>query len=86
MPEHRPLPPPADACADGCPTKPLRRGRILDRLPDDVALDLADSTRVKIIVALMGDEGCVCDIVRLRQNPVSHQLLQGGVHCVLGAL
>jgi ArsR family transcriptional regulator len=52
--------------------------------PDEVLYDLAelfkmfgDSTRVKILYALLEDELCVCDIARLldvSQSAVSHQL------------
>ena len=53
-------------------------------LDDDILCDLAelfktfgDSTRVKILYALMDDELCVCDIAQLlgaSQTAVSHQL------------
>lgn len=52
--------------------------------PDEVLYDLAelfkmfgDSTRIKILYALLEDELCVCDIARLldvSQSAVSHQL------------
>ena len=58
--------------------------------PEENLYDLAelfkmfgDSTRVKILYALLGSELCVCDIARLlnvSQSAVSHQLrvLKGG--------
>ena len=58
--------------------------------PDEVLSDLADlfkifgdSTRIKILYALLRSELCVCDIARvlnLTQSAVSHQLriLKGG--------
>ncbi|MDQ3855089.1 MAG: metalloregulator ArsR/SmtB family transcription factor [Chloroflexota bacterium] len=58
--------------------------RLFVRLPDDLALDLAevfgvlaDSTRLRIIAALMHGEVCVCELAEqlsLRQSTVSHQL------------
>ncbi len=75
------VPPPPDSCAHACD---VATGRTLHRLPDDLALDLAevfgvlaDSTRLKIIATLMDGEVCVCDIadrLDLRQSTVSHQL------------
>lgn len=58
---------------------------ILDKMPDeDTLIDLAefykvfaDSTRVKILYALIDRELCVCDIwqsLELTQSAVSHQL------------
>ena len=60
-------------------------GRIRDgMLDDDTVMDMADlfkifgdSTRVKILYALLEAELCVCDIARRRnltQSAVSHQL------------
>lgn len=84
MPEIRPLPAPVDSCAGSCGGTGQARYQVLDRLSDDLALDLAevfgvlaDSTRLKIIATLMDGEVCVCDIaerVSMRQSTVSHQL------------
>ncbi|MCL6472123.1 MAG: metalloregulator ArsR/SmtB family transcription factor [Firmicutes bacterium] len=54
-------------------------------LPDSLAIDrlsdtfkaLSDATRVKIVLALLKDELCVCEIaeiVGMSQSAVSHQL------------
>ena len=77
----RPLPRPAESCADACAAP---GGAAPRPLTDDLALDLAevfgvlaDSTRLKIIATLMEGEVCVCDIagrLGLRQSTVSHQL------------
>lgn len=81
MPQLRPLPDAPDSCTPACGTPTAAD---LERLPDDLALDmaevfgvLADSTRLRIIATLMGGEVCVCDIagrLGLRQSTVSHQL------------
>lgn len=84
MTQVRALQPPADSCSHG-PERALEPRRdVFARLPDDLALDLAevfgvlaDSTRLKIIAALMGGEVCVCALAErlsLRQSTVSHQL------------
>ena len=83
MTQMRPLPRPADSCADSCQAADSR-DQVFERLPDDLALDLAevfgvlaDSTRLKIIATLMQGEVCVCEIAErlsLRQSTVSHQL------------
>ncbi len=60
-------------------------GRVRARLPDEEALcDLADlykvfgdSTRIRILSAVDGDELCVCDIAALlgmSKSAISHQL------------
>lgn len=84
MTQVRTLPAPADTCADRCEVPRTRQAQVFERLPDDLALDLAevfgvlaDSTRLKIIATLMHGEVCVCDIAErlsLRQSTVSHQL------------
>ena len=81
MPQLRPLPDAPDSCTPACGAPAAAD---LERLPDDLALDmaevfgvLADSTRLRIIATLMGGEVCVCDIagrLGLRQSTVSHQL------------
>lgn len=84
MSQIRPLPPPAEACSHGRAPGTDPREQVFERLPDDLALDLAevfgvlaDSTRLKIIAALMGGEVCVCALserLELKQSTVSHQL------------
>ncbi len=78
-----PVPTPTGSCTSDC-QPPARITAVVHRLPDELALDLAelfgvlaDSSRVKIIATLMGGEVCVCDIadqLSLRQSTVSHQL------------
>jgi ArsR family transcriptional regulator len=83
LPGGRAAPPedvPAAVGEEGAPS----RAQLFARLPDDVALDLAevfgvlaDSTRLKIIAALMGGEVSVRHLavrLGLRQSAVSHQL------------
>ena len=84
----QPTPRPEDAaplCAPDCPGDPAALARVRQELPDDEVLyDLAelfrvfgDTTRIKILYALMGTELCVADIADLigaTQSAVSHQL------------
>ncbi len=77
-------PSPVDSCSDACRVPVAKHRHLFDRLPDDLALDLAevfgvlaDSTRLRIIATLMEGEVCVCEIAErlgLRQSTVSHQL------------
>ena len=59
--------------------------QVMNRMPDDDELyDLAelfkvfgDSTRIRILTVLLGEEMCVCDIAEalmMNQSAVSHQL------------
>ena len=59
--------------------------KVREKMPDDdILLDIADvfkvfcdSTRVKILCALMKSEMCVCDIsvlIKMSKSAVSHQL------------
>ncbi len=70
-----------ELCDDGCP----HQHKAAAKLPDEELLyDLADlfktfgdTTRIKILYALMESELCVCDlaeIVGTSQSAVSHQL------------
>ena len=71
-------------CTEGCPHE--QNGHVLTpQLPDEEILyDLADlfktfgdTTRIKILYALMADDLCVCDLAELvgtSQSAVSHQL------------
>ena len=72
-------------CCEELLIHPAAVGRVRSRMPKDETLyDLAelfkifgDSTRVKILYALLEEELCVCDIARLldvTQSAVSHQL------------
>ena len=84
----QPTPRPEDAaplCAPDCPGDPAALARVRQELPDDEVLyDLAelfrvfgDTTRIKILYALMGQELCVADIADIigaSQSAVSHQL------------
>ncbi len=77
-------PSPVDSCSDTCAAPTTKHRNLFDRLPDDIALDLAevfgvlaDPTRLRIIATLMRGEVCVCEIserLGLRQSTVSHQL------------
>ena len=73
-----------DGCGCGC-AEHAAAGRIPETMPDEELLyDLADlfktfgdTTRIKILYALMGQELCVADIAELvgaTQSAVSHQL------------
>ena len=75
-----------DECAGGpCGDAPAAEGRQAEVMPDEELLyelaDLfkvfSDTTRIKILYALMGGEMCVADlaeIVGASQSAVSHQL------------
>ena len=76
-------PQPEDACPCGCNREASQQ--LFDTMPDEELLyDLADlfkvfadTTRIKILYALMGRELCVADIAEATetsQSAVSHQL------------
>ena len=76
-------PQPEDACPCGCNREASQQ--LFDTMPDEELLyDLADlfkifgdSTRIKILYALLRSELCVCDIadlLGLTQSAISHQL------------
>ena len=71
-------------CKENCPHYKKITQVKLDSPNDDCVIDLADmfkifadSTRLKIICALLKEELCVCDLselLSLNQTTVSHQL------------
>ena len=74
----------AECCEEQCVHKELVE-RVLEHQPDEDALyDLAelfkvfgDSTRVRILYALIDEELCVCDLseaLDMTQSAISHQL------------
>ena len=76
-------PQPEDACPCGCNREASQQ--LFDTMPDEELLyDLADlfkvfadTTRIKILYALMGHSRCVADIAEIvgaTQSAVSHQL------------
>lgn len=74
----------APCCLGNCIHKEIVE-KVSGRMPDEEALfDLADlfkafsdTTRIKILFALMANEMCVCDLsqlINVSQSAVSHQL------------